>query len=101
MLSKVSQASTCQLLRIPQAMQMLSRETTVSLTSQEMKRRSSQKLDQPNHAKKYEARKQQTCLNLIKLGDKDQFLQVSSSFQGIQTFSMDIVSLVVILDIRL
>jgi hypothetical protein len=40
-------------------------------------------------------------LNLIKMEYKDQFLQVIYSFQGIQTFSMDIVSLVVIFDRRL
>jgi hypothetical protein len=81
-------------------MPMLSRETTVSLTSQEMKRRSSQNWINPTMQTNMKQGSNK-CLNLIKLADKDQFLQVSSSFQGIQTFSMDIVSLVVILDIRL
>jgi hypothetical protein len=89
-----------QLLRIPQVVPILSRETIVSLTSLEMKRRSSQNWIIPT-MKTIMKQGSNINLNLIKLVDKYQFLQVNSSFQGIQTFYVDIVSLVVILDIRL
>jgi hypothetical protein len=95
-MSKESPTSSHQLLRIPQVVPMLSGETTVSLMSQEMKRRRNRNWIIPTMQQG-----SNRCLDLIKLEDKDQFLQASSSFQDIQTFSMDIVSLVVILDIRL
>jgi hypothetical protein len=78
----------------------LSRETKIILTNQEMKRRSSQNWINPTMQTNMK-QGSNIHLNLIKLEDKDQFLQVSSSFQVIQNFSMDIVPLVVIFDIRL
>jgi hypothetical protein len=81
-------------------MQMLSRETLFNPTNQKMIRRRSHKWINPTMQTNMK-QKRNMCLNLIKMLYKEQYLQVSFSFQGIQIFSMDIVSVVETLDIRL
>jgi hypothetical protein len=77
-------------------MQIFSKETKVSQTMKNMKRRGI-----PNQISPIMKQGSNMIMNIVKLADKDQFPQVSFLFQGIKIYFMDIFSLVEILDIRL